>query len=242
MKSDVLFQDALCANTFCTFILTLYRVQLYCDICFLNLYLNIYICSQGVRHLYRSDGQQAANDEADNCSAERQTRDRLQGHYCYKITLQWWFWSSQSQWSWQSRKERRTLYSLSNAQWALNYDQSTKIMIMKVKSSLIYKKNHLCYFQHFLCEDRSTASESHFSYVDFLCHMHKVILLPIMFYSTLISFTLCSPMSDYFSKHILFQEIRAMLSWGNGVNDKWSQEHLFQPAVPAMLHGHGTWS
>merc|ERR1719385_432757 len=30
-------------------------------------------------------------------------------------------------------------------------------------------------FKHFLCEDRSTASESHFSYVDFLCHMHKEI-------------------------------------------------------------------
>ena len=115
--------------------------------------------------------------------------------------------------------------------WALNYDQSTKIMIMKVIINL--QKNHSCYFQHFLCEDRSTASESHFSYVDFLCHMHKVILLPIMFYSTLISFTLFSPMSDFFSKHILFQEIRAMLSWGNGVNDKWSQEHLFQPAVSA---------
>ena len=70
-------------------------------------------------------------------------------------------------------------------------------MIMKVKSSLIYNKNHSCHFQHFLCEDRSTASESHFSYVDFLCHMHKVILLPIMFYSTLISFTLFSPMSDF---------------------------------------------
>jgi len=30
-------------------------------------------------------------------------------------------------------------------------------------------------FKHFLCEDRSSASESHFSYVDFLCHMHKEI-------------------------------------------------------------------
>jgi len=30
-------------------------------------------------------------------------------------------------------------------------------------------------FKHFLCEDRSAASESHFSYVDFLCHMHKEI-------------------------------------------------------------------
>ena len=30
-------------------------------------------------------------------------------------------------------------------------------------------------FQHFLCEDRSSASDSHFSYVDFLCHMHKEI-------------------------------------------------------------------
>jgi protein transport protein SEC24 len=30
-------------------------------------------------------------------------------------------------------------------------------------------------FKHFLCEDRSTASDSHFSYVDFLCHMHKEI-------------------------------------------------------------------
>ena len=33
---------------------------------------------------------------------------------------------------------------------------------------------NITYSQHFLCEDRSTASESHFSYVDFLCHMHKV--------------------------------------------------------------------
>ena len=30
-------------------------------------------------------------------------------------------------------------------------------------------------FQHFLCEDRSSASDSNFSYVDFLCHMHKEI-------------------------------------------------------------------
>lgn len=30
-------------------------------------------------------------------------------------------------------------------------------------------------FKHFLCEDRSTASDIHFSYVDFLCHMHKEI-------------------------------------------------------------------
>jgi len=30
-------------------------------------------------------------------------------------------------------------------------------------------------FKHFLCEDRSSANESNFSYVDFLCHMHKEI-------------------------------------------------------------------
>jgi len=30
-------------------------------------------------------------------------------------------------------------------------------------------------FKHFLCEDRSASSESSFSYVDFLCHMHKEI-------------------------------------------------------------------
>lgn len=30
-------------------------------------------------------------------------------------------------------------------------------------------------FKHFLCEDRSAASDSNFSYVDFLCHMHKEI-------------------------------------------------------------------
>merc|ERR1719221_2344066 len=30
-------------------------------------------------------------------------------------------------------------------------------------------------FKHFLCEDRSASSESNFSYVDFLCHMHKEI-------------------------------------------------------------------
>merc|ERR1711976_391792 len=30
-------------------------------------------------------------------------------------------------------------------------------------------------FKRFLCEDRSGASESNFSYVDFLCHMHKEI-------------------------------------------------------------------
>jgi len=30
-------------------------------------------------------------------------------------------------------------------------------------------------FKHFLCEDRSAASDSSFSYVDFLCHMHKEI-------------------------------------------------------------------
>merc|ERR1719309_620534 len=30
-------------------------------------------------------------------------------------------------------------------------------------------------FKHFLCEDRSAASENSFSYVDFLCHMHKEI-------------------------------------------------------------------
>jgi hypothetical protein len=30
-------------------------------------------------------------------------------------------------------------------------------------------------FQHFLCEDRSTATDTNFSYVDFLCHMHKEI-------------------------------------------------------------------
>lgn len=30
-------------------------------------------------------------------------------------------------------------------------------------------------FKHFLCEDRSAASETSFSYVDFLCHMHKEI-------------------------------------------------------------------
>jgi len=30
-------------------------------------------------------------------------------------------------------------------------------------------------FKHFLCEDRSASSDSNFSYVDFLCHMHKEI-------------------------------------------------------------------
>merc|ERR550519_776075 len=30
-------------------------------------------------------------------------------------------------------------------------------------------------FKHFLCEDRSSANDSNFSYVDFLCHMHKEI-------------------------------------------------------------------
>ena len=37
------------------------------------------------------------------------------------------------------------------------------------------RSNVTLLLQHFLCEDRSAASDSNFSYVDFLCHMHKEI-------------------------------------------------------------------
>ena len=39
----------------------------------------------------------------------------------------------------------------------------------------LYTRGITIFFQHFLCEDRSSASDSNFSYVDFLCHMHKEI-------------------------------------------------------------------
>ena len=66
---------------------------------------------------------------------------------------------------------------------------------------------NITYSQHFLCEDRSTASESHFSYVDFLCHMHKVDYSETnpQFFPQFFSL---------FGNHLytIFQEIRAMLS------------------------------
>jgi len=45
-----------------------------------------------------------------------------------------------------------------------------------LKLTIIRQRDKLeIVFKHFLCEDRSSASDSNFSYVDFLCHMHKEI-------------------------------------------------------------------
>lgn len=50
-----------------------------------------------------------------------------------------------------------------------NRSRSMKLTIVRQRDKLDI------IFKHFLCEDRSAASESSFSYVDFLCHMHKEI-------------------------------------------------------------------
>jgi len=50
-----------------------------------------------------------------------------------------------------------------------NRPRSMKLTIVRQRDKLEIV------FKHFLCEDRSAASDSSFSYVDFLCHMHKEI-------------------------------------------------------------------
>jgi len=56
------------------------------------------------------------------------------------------------------------------------YNQVTADRSRTMKLTIVRQRDKLeIVFKHFLCEDRSTASESHFSYVDFLCHMHKEI-------------------------------------------------------------------
>jgi protein transport protein SEC24 len=50
-----------------------------------------------------------------------------------------------------------------------NRPRSMKLTIVRQRDKLEIV------FKHFLCEDRSAASENSFSYVDFLCHMHKEI-------------------------------------------------------------------
>jgi len=50
-----------------------------------------------------------------------------------------------------------------------NRPRSMKLTIVRQRDKLEIV------FKHFLCEDRSAASETSFSYVDFLCHMHKEI-------------------------------------------------------------------
>jgi len=56
------------------------------------------------------------------------------------------------------------------------YRAVTKSRARTMKLTIVRQRDKLeIVFKHFLCEDRSTASDSHFSYVDFLCHMHKEI-------------------------------------------------------------------
>merc|ERR1712168_122929 len=50
-----------------------------------------------------------------------------------------------------------------------NRPRSMKLTIVRQRDKLEIV------FKHFLCEDRSAASDSSFSYVDFLCHMHREI-------------------------------------------------------------------
>jgi protein transport protein SEC24 len=52
----------------------------------------------------------------------------------------------------------------------------TSLRSRKMKLTIVRQRDKLeIIFKHFLCEDRSAASDSSFSYVDFLCHMHKEI-------------------------------------------------------------------
>jgi len=56
------------------------------------------------------------------------------------------------------------------------YNQVVNCRPRTMKLTIVRQRDKLeIVFKHFLCEDRSSASESHFSYVDFLCHMHKEI-------------------------------------------------------------------
>merc|ERR1712243_251357 len=56
------------------------------------------------------------------------------------------------------------------------YRAVTKSRARTMKLTIVRQRDKLeIVFKHFLCEDRSTASDSHFSYVDFLCHMHEEI-------------------------------------------------------------------
>jgi len=56
------------------------------------------------------------------------------------------------------------------------YSQVSASRPRAMKLTIVRQRDKLeIVFKHFLCEDRSSASESHFSYVDFLCHMHKEI-------------------------------------------------------------------
>merc|ERR1712106_424581 len=56
------------------------------------------------------------------------------------------------------------------------YRAVTNARARTMKLTIVRQRDKLeIVFKHFLCEDRSTASDSHFSYVDFLCHMHKEI-------------------------------------------------------------------
>jgi len=56
------------------------------------------------------------------------------------------------------------------------YNLVTKDRPRTMKLTIVRRRDKLeIIFKHFLCEDRSTASDNHSSYVDFLCHMHKEI-------------------------------------------------------------------
>lgn len=56
------------------------------------------------------------------------------------------------------------------------YNQVVNCRPRTMKLTIVRQRDKLeIVFKHFLCEDRSSASDSHFSYVDFLCHMHKEI-------------------------------------------------------------------
>lgn len=55
-------------------------------------------------------------------------------------------------------------------------DTVTRDRPRTMKLTIVRQRDKLdIIFKHYLCEDRSTASDTNFSYVDFLCHMHKEI-------------------------------------------------------------------
>jgi len=55
-------------------------------------------------------------------------------------------------------------------------DAVTRDRARTMKLTIVRQRDKLdIIFKHFLCEDRSTTTDTNFSYVDFLCHMHKEI-------------------------------------------------------------------
>jgi len=52
----------------------------------------------------------------------------------------------------------------------------TESRTRSMKLTIVRQRDKLeIIFKHFLCEDRSASSDASYSYVDFLCHMHKEI-------------------------------------------------------------------